>query len=351
MHVFTHRSGNCVVVFITCLICLSNLLWAEGWRLCFKWRGIKDDGVMRQSKPMIGMVLGCLAVGLAHGADPISEADAWLTGPIRLPETVATAVPDSGLSSVAVRLSGEALAVTWNAEAATNGLGFVWFSPAASGSGASRPWFRREASWKGDRFVAEIPVVDLDEPIIYFAAMRSTDGQETVSRVRVCVPRGLNLSKPTAPRRAFLEGFEEEAWNWKNLDERATVKRIAAGRASGHALEVGISTGQRSAAVATPLVRGLTALRVSAHGFSVWLRGSAAGINIRVLAMAHAGTDRQISAAFPGTVAPLETWTRFDFRFDQLEGFPLGALDQIVFEIVGQGPCSVRFDDLEWLGL
>ena len=110
-------------------------------------------------------------------------------------------------------------------------------------------------------------------------------------------------------------------------------------------------SGQRSAAIATPLIRGTVAIASRAQGFSVWLRSQSAGTTVRVLAMANVGTPEQISATFPESIVPTAVWSRFDFRFDQLARFPLGNLDQIVFEISGNGPSLIGFDDLEWTGI
>jgi hypothetical protein len=198
--------------------------------------------------------------------------------------------------------------------------------------------------------VAELPVADLDEPIVYFVELAPTDGAGLGSKPRRCVPRSLGLVRPSTVRGAFVEGFEEGDWNWRNLDERSSVGRIAPGRSSGNSLEVRIHPGQRSAAVATSLLRGPAAMSQRAEGFSVWLRAEPAGATANVLALAHSGTPGQVSASFPGKFTLAETWTRFDFRFDLLPRFPLGALDRIVFEISGEGPSRIWIDDLEWAG-
>jgi hypothetical protein len=118
------------------------------------------------------------------------------------------------------------------------------------------------------------------------------------------------------------------------------------GRQSGHALALEMPAGQRAASVATSRIRG-GARAVGATGFSLWMRSSATNGLVRLVAVADAGTERQVTAVFPTEVAAGSEWSRRVFRFDELRGFPVGALDRVVVEFSATGPATLWLDDLE----
>jgi hypothetical protein len=281
--------------------------------------------------------------GDASGAVP---ADAWMDEPFRSPAGTAAPTSTPAAETLSARADGSRLVVAWGSTGTNEVSATVWFSPERPGHWTARDWSRRSAEIRGGEWSAVLPVVDLDEPILYFAATVTTEGTTNVSRARLCWPREIPLPQPTAPRIWFLEGFEEGRWNWRSTDERAVVRRMEGGRQSGHALALEMPAGQRAASVATSRIRG-GARAVGATGFSLWMRSSATNGLVRLVAVADAGTERQVTAVFPTEVAAGSEWSRRVFRFDELRGFPVGALDRVVVEFSATGPATLWLDDLE----
>jgi hypothetical protein len=289
---------------------------------------------------------GLLLLGsAARGAEP--PADEWVTDRLDRPKEAGSTVGDHPFADLSATSDGSRMVVSWRSDGTNDLSAAVWFSPEGPGHWPARDWSKLAAVPLGPHWQAVLPVVDLDEPIVYFAAIVAADGRTNASAARLCRPRETKLTSPTAPPPTFLEGFEEGSWNWRSTDERAAVQRVAGGRSSGHALLLEIPAGLRSASVATSRVRGIRAGAGGATGFALWMRSDSTNGIVRIETLADAGTDRQVTAIFPEAVSAGPDWTRRFFRFAELKGFPVGALDRVIVEFTGVGPMRLWLDDLE----
>jgi hypothetical protein len=299
---------------------------------------------MRRFSVLLGWGLLLLG-GIAQSTEP--PADTWITDRLDRPKEAGSTDEDPPFANLSASSDGSRLVVAWRRQGTNDLSAAVWFSPEGPGHWAARDWSKRAAATNGSHWQAVLPVADLDEPIVYFAATVTTDGRTNASPARICRPRETKLTSPTAPQPTFLEGFEEGDWNWRSTDERANVRRVEGGRSSGHALMLEIPAGQRSASVATSRVRGIRAGAGGATGFALWMRSDSTNGIVRIETMADAGTDRQVTATFPETVPAALEWTQTFFRFSELKRFPVGALDRVVVDFTGVGPMKLWLDDLE----
>jgi hypothetical protein len=275
-----------------------------------------------------------------------TPGDDWVWESFQTPIGTNTTTTPASFETLSAKSAGSRLVVSWQAGGTNEMAASVWFSHGGAGHWLSRDWSRRSAELHGNEWSTVLPVVDLDEPILYFAAAVVIGGTTNVSQGRICRPRDANLPAPTVPRSMFLEGFEEGSWNWRSTDERADVRRSEGGRQSGHSLVLEIPAGQRSASVATTRIQG-NARTGGATGFAIWMRSGVAHGQVRLMAVSDVGTERQATAAFPSQVAPGAEWGRHVFRFEELKNFPIGALDRVVVEFSASGPATLWLDDLE----
>jgi hypothetical protein len=307
----------------------------------------------------------CLGALPASAAPNPGGADQWLAGQAAYPAGIPEALVDSnrfaGLRAEAI---ASRLKISCPAENTASDARLTLYASAdAPGHWPARDWRAYACERRGGLWDAAVLVEDLDVPVVYFAVLSqshalgrggmATNGAITaVSPLRVVTPRSAGLAEPTTLFWSFLEGFEEGLESWRVLAPTtgfAPLRTDAAAHTGRAALAVSVPAGKRSLTLATTCVRGRHLVQHRATGLRLWLRTRAGRGQARFTLHANAFAPGHVLAAWPQTADVTDQWQKVDLFFSALPQGPLGAVDFLVIELLGQGPLEFLIDDLQLL--
>ena len=292
---------------------------------------------------IVGVIWLCAQLARA---EPKPPADAWLTEAVALPRHVTTNAPDAAtFATLHTELLAEQLRVRWPAAA-----GFpaqtvtLHFSADAPGHWPSRDWRALPMTRRGENWEANLPVDDLEVPLVYF--LRAQGATQRCSPLRVVAPRAAGLEQPSRVFWPFLDGFEEGLTGWETSGN-ATLKLTPLAHDGHAALAIAAPDGLRTVRVSTPRVRGWHYTLQLATGVRVWLRAPRGGV-VRFHLHAHADTPHATSATSSIVVTARDQWQRVDLAFTSFGQFNFASMDRLTIEFTGDGELLV--DDLRLLG-
>jgi hypothetical protein len=294
-----------------------------------------------------GGIVGVIGIcaQLAH-AEPKPPADAWLTEAIALPRHVTTNAPDAAtFAALHTKLLAEQLRVRWPVTAGIDARTVtLHFSADAPGHWPSRDWRALPMTRRGENWEANLPVDDLEVPLVYFVSAQGAPLR--CSPLRVVAPRAAGLEQASRVFWPFLDGFEEGLAGWETTGN-ATLKLTPLAHDGHAALVIAAPDGQRAVRVSTPRVRGWHYTLQLATGVRVWLRATRGGV-VRFHLHAHADSPHATSATSSIEVNARDQWQRVDLAFTSFGPFNFASMDRFTIEFAGEGELLV--DDLRLLG-
>lgn len=285
-------------------------------------------------------------------AVPPGPADLWLSGPAEYPAPHrAEQVRTDLFAGLQAQVTAGQLRLQCPADPvrdATNA--WAWISVDPPGHWPARDWRVVGLNRQGGFWTADVPVFDLDLPLVYFAGA-GWNGGEAISPMRVTIPRELGLMQPTRLFWPLLDGFEDGLVGWKILAPQAAGLRLdSAAHVGGGALAVSLPRGHHSVTVATTRLRPWHVWKLDQRGVRVWVRAREGAARARISLIAHAGTTNQTVAVLPRDVRLTNAWTQVDVSFAEFPQPALHAVDLLALEFIGNGPQEFLVDDLQVLG-
>ncbi|MFN0067989.1 MAG: hypothetical protein ACKVYV_10170 [Limisphaerales bacterium] len=296
-----------------------------------------------------GLVAGVVLPALRAG-----EADRWLHPPGIFPE----GTPAARLTTnEAAGLSGTAaqgrLRVTWPPPAPpANAAVRLRHSTDAPGHWPARHWRTLPMTWRDGAWHADVPVVMLEAPVIYFA--ETTDGandtKAQATPMRIFFPAQAGLTRPANLRWAFLEGFEEGHEGWA-LATGATnalpLETVSPGASGRHALAVAVPPGRASVAVTTTALRGWMLLEHGAAALRLSARTDAGEGRLRVKLLANAGSPEFVLHEGPPAETVGPAWRRVEIPLAAYPRLRVRDVDRLVIEFAGRAGQRLLVDDVE----
>jgi hypothetical protein len=300
-----------------------------------------------------------LTLWLVAGASPVFAqpgpiADRWLTNRVTYPARWSDGpIQTNAFIELRAEAVAEKLVVRWTPDAAApTGSVAVLASPADLSHWPTRDWRSFPMVQAEGRWLATIPVEDVEVPIAYFV-FASGGGTTNRSPMRAVVPRDAGLEEPTRVFWPFLEGFEQgiDSWRIISKDRRtAALQTNAAARNGRFALSVAVPAARRSVTVGTTRVRGWQLGAESATGLRVWLRTAEGKGRARFSLVANTGAANEAVASWPDEVELNDRWQSVELQFSQLPGLPLGDVDLFAVDFTAEHPGEFLIDDLQLLG-
>lgn len=314
------------------------------------------------------MVLCLSALLWACAAQAEIGPDQWLGGLVQYPAGIPASLVESNRFA---GLRAEAIAgrfkIVCPAESLASSTRMVVYASADEpGHWRARDWQAYPAVRRGNLWDATVPVDDLDVPLIYFAVVEApavlpkSDASSPaafvpsiISPLRIVKPRAAGLEEPSSVFEPYLEGFEEGFSSWRMLGADADavpLRADAAARTGRAALCATVPAGKRSVTIATTCVRGRHLAQHQANGLRIYLRTRQGEGRARFTLQANAFAPNQVIATWPRETNLTEQWQKVDLFFHELPRMPLPAVDLLVIELIGRGPCEFLVDDVQLLG-
>lgn len=297
------------------------------------------------------------------GSIPPAAADYWLTNVsvLSIPRAgvTETMLAPALFAGLRAEVLGGRLRISWQPEPPGAAVTFeqltIVASAAEPGQWPLRDWRSYPMKKSGNVQQADIPVEDLDIPIVYYARGTAAQG-DRLSPLRLVYPRRLGLEEPTQIFWPFIEGFENGAEGWwigsRDAGERdaAALRTSPASKNGRAALQISLPPRQGAIRLATTRVRGWQLLQEGATGLRFWVRTRSGNGSVRCSLQARTSTTNQVIGAWPKEVAVGDHWRKIDLSFTQLPILPWRSVDLFVMEFRAQGPVEFLLDDVQLLG-
>lgn len=306
------------------------------------------------------VALSGLAAASSLAQQPSERGDRWLTNAAPQPGVIAGAgLASNRFANLHLEVLDRRLLASWAPPADGPDAGDLSLqaSAAAEDHWPARDWRTRPLQRSGRIWQAELPVEDLDVPIVYYLR-EVRDHQTNVSPLRVAIPKQLGLEEPTRVFWPLLEGFEEGFESWRILappagpnPARPEPLQISSAAKNGRgALLVSLAAGQTSVRVGTTRVRGWQLLEEGASGLRLWLRTESGWGRVRCSLGSYAFTPAESFVAWPEEFPVTNSWQKLDLNFDRLSGVRWRGVDLFVLEFTASEPTRFLVDELQFLG-
>ncbi|MBI5385143.1 MAG: hypothetical protein HZA90_10700 [Verrucomicrobia bacterium] len=290
----------------------------------------------------------------SRAAETNAPAELWLTNAAQYPAGLLPGlVQTSRFENAHAEFIAGVVKILWT-PLPTDSAGVVTLKLSADEPGhwPARDWRSYPMTQRGPNWETLIPVDSFDVPLIYFLQTVSAKATN-VSLMRLCHPQRLGLERPTRVFWPFLEGFEEGLESWRLLaGGRGSVElRTASEARNGHAaLSVVIPPDRFSATVGTTRLRGWRLVERSATGVALWMRTREGTGRARFTLLADAFTTRQTVAPREAEIPVQAAWQKIELPFTSFAKLPLGQVDFLTIELLGEPGREFLLDDLYLLG-
>jgi len=306
------------------------------------------------------MALSGLAAAGSLAQSSSEQGDRWLTHAAPHPGVLAGAgLVSNRFSNLHLEVLDRRVLACWAPEAGAPEPGALSLqaSVAAEDHWPARDWRARPLQRSGRIWQAELPVEELDVPVLYYLR-EVRDHMTNVSPLRITLPRQLGLEEPTRVFWPLLEGFEEGFESWRILASstgpvplRAEPLQISSTAKNGRgALLVSLAAGQTSVRVGTTRVRGWQLLREGATGLRLWVRTESGWGRVRCSLGAYAFTQAESFVPWTEEFPVTNSWQKLDLSFDRLAGVRWRGVDLFVLEFSASEPTRFLVDELQFLG-
>jgi hypothetical protein len=280
---------------------------------------------------------------------PRPAGDTWLTNAAPWPEQYAH---HSISSNVFTSLHAEAIAgkfqVSFDSQIILLEPPRVVASADAPGHWPARDWRSYKMRRAGNSWVVEVPVDNVDVPVIYFV-VSSQDKLSRASPMRIARPRELGLEQPTRFFWPFIEGFEEGHESWRVDGEQPLhISEIAShGRA---ALAVTIPRGKRSVTVLTTRLRGWFLEEHNASGVALRMRTKTGDGTASFTLLSNALSTNQIVSKRLETTKVSRSWKSVELPFSTFPDLSVWDVDLFAIQLSAQPGTEFLIDDVYLMG-